>query len=189
MKINLGWCVTGSFCTFEKAFAEMEKLSEFFNIIPIMSFNAATINCRFGEANEHISTITRICGNKPITTIEDAEPLGPQKMTDIMLIAPCTGNTLAKLANSITDTPVTMAVKSHLRNNKPVVIALSTNDALAGTMKNLGTVMNLKNYYFVPLTQDDPKNKPSSLVADLTKIQETISLSQKSLQFRPFLVF
>jgi len=187
MKTKLGWCVTGSFCTFENVFSEIEKLGETFDILPIMSFNASTINSRYGNANEHIAKITELCGKNPIITIEDAEPVGPKKMTDIMLISPCTGNTLAKLAHSITDTPVTMAVKSHLRNNKPVVIALSTNDALSGTMKNIAEIANMKNYYFVPLVQDDIINKPTSLSANMSQMLETIEMAQRGIQIRPLI--
>jgi dipicolinate synthase subunit B len=188
MKIKIGWCVTGSFCTFEKMFNEMEKLAEKYEVVPIMSFNSASINSRFGSSKSHIKRITEICGREPIMTIEGAEPIGPKNMTDIMLVSPCTGNTLAKLANSITDTPVTMAVKSHLRNNKPVIIALSTNDALAGTMKNLAETANTRNYYFVPLIQDDVHNKPTSLTADLSKIEAAIEFTQKGIQLRPFII-
>jgi dipicolinate synthase subunit B len=188
MKIKIGWCVTGSFCTFEKTFDEMKKLAEKYEIVPIMSFNSANINSRFGSRESHIERITEICGRKPIMTIEGAEPIGPKNMTDIMLVSPCTGNTLAKLAGSITDTPVTMAVKSHLRNNKPVIISLSTNDALSGTMKNFAELANTKNYYFVPLVQDDIHNKPTSLTADLSKTETSIEFTQKGIQLRPLIV-
>ncbi|GHU53859.1 dipicolinate synthase subunit B [Clostridia bacterium] len=188
MKPKLGWCVTASFCTFEKTILEMDVISEIYDIIPIMSFNSVNIDSRYGKASEHIRKITDICGREPIITIEDAEPIGPKNMTDIMLIAPCTGNTLAKLAHSITDTPVTMAIKSHLRNNKPVVIALSTNDALAGTMKNIAEIANIKNYYFVPLVQDDIISKPTSLSADLDKIESALEFATLGTQLRPMIV-
>ena len=145
--VKIGFAVTGSFCTFEKAFAEAEKLRKAgAELIPVMSYNASSIDSRFGEAVNNIKKLENICGRKVINTIDGAEPIGPQKMTDIIVVCPCTGNTCAKLAMSITDTPVTMAVKSHIRNGKPVVIALASNDSLAGSMKNIGHLMNMKNY-------------------------------------------
>jgi dipicolinate synthase subunit B len=182
-KKKLGFVLTGSFCTFKKAFALMEELSEDYEIIPVMSFNASKINSRFGTAEEHINKILGITGRKPIITIEDAEPVGPKNMTDLMLVCPCTGNTLAKLANSITDTPATMAVKSHLRNQKPVIVALATNDGISGTMKNIATLINAKNYYFVPAIQDDIVNKPTSLVANISQVKETILAAEKGVAF------
>ena len=129
-----------------------------------------------------------ICGKKIINTINDAEPIGPTRMTDIMLVAPCTGNTLAKLANSIVDTSVTMAVKSHLRNNKPVVIAVSTNDALSGSAKNIGALLNLRNYYFVPMRQDNPEGKPTSIVADFNLIPQTLEEALQNTQIQPVML-
>ena len=129
-----------------------------------------------------------ICGKKIINTINDAEPIGPTRMTDIMLVAPCTGNTLAKLANSIVDTSVTMAVKSHLRNNKPVVIAVSTNDALSGSAKNIGALLNLRNYYFVPMRQDNPEGKPTSIVADFNLIPQTLEEALQNIQIQPVML-
>lgn len=185
-KIRAGFCLTGSFCTFSKAIAQMEYLSENgFDILPIMSFNAACTDTRFGKAREHIERITEICGKAPILTIDAAEPIGPKNMTDIMIIAPCTGNTMAKLANSITDTPVTMAVKSHLRGEKPVLIALSTNDALAGSFKNIGILMNLRHYYFVPFSQDDCVKKPNSLSADFGLIERAAKSALVGKQIQP----
>lgn len=173
--IKIGFAVCGSFCTFSKSFHQAEILKSMgAELIPIMSFNASNINTRFGSASEQINKLTEICEREPITTIEDAEPIGPKNLTDIMLVCPCTGNTLSKLANSITDTPVTMAVKSHLRNGKPVVIALASNDALSGSAKNIGALMNYKNYYFVPFSKDDPFNKPYSAVADFSQIPNVI---------------
>ncbi len=186
--LKIGFVITGSFCTFEKAFSQMRILKESgAQIIPIMSYSSSTTDTRFGSALEHISTIENICEKKVIRTLEDAEPIGPKNMTDIMLVAPCTGNTLAKLAYSITDTPAVMAVKSHLRNKRPVVINLSTNDALAGSFKNIGYLMNTKYYYFVPFSQDNPQLKPTSLISDFTMIPDTILHALENTQIQPIL--
>lgn len=187
-KRKLGFCITGSFCTFEKAFVQMEALSEEYDILPILSYHAASLDTRFGKAQEHIRRIEEICGKRVIATIPEAEPIGPKGYTDIMLVAPCTGNTLAKLANSIVDTPVTMAVKSHLRNARPVVVAVSTNDALSGSAKNIGALQNYKHYYFVPYRQDNYKGKPTSIVADFSKIGETLSLAWENRQIQPMVL-
>lgn len=186
--LKIGFVITGSFCTFEKTISQMRILKESgAQIIPVMSYSSSTTDTRFGSALEHISIIENICENKVIRTLEDAEPIGPKNMTDIMLVAPCTGNTLAKLAYSITDTPAVMAVKSHLRNKRPVVINLATNDALAGSLKNIGYLMNTKNYYFVPFSQDDPQLKPSSLISDFSLIPETIECALDNIQIQPVL--
>ena len=183
---KIGFCICGSFCTINKAIEQMEILKEKnFEIFPVMSEAVISKNTRFGKAKEIINKIEKICEKKVIHTIEDAEPIGPKKLVDIMLVAPCTSNTLAKLEKAITDTPVTMAVKSHLRVQKPVVIALATNDALAGTAKNLGSLLNRKHYYFVPMVQDDIKNKPNSLVADFGLIPKTIEKAYSRVQIRP----
>ncbi len=158
-----------------------------YDIIPIMSQNAYTTDTRFGKAEDFISRIEEICEKKIIYQIKDAEPIGPTNMTDIMLVAPCTGNTLAKLSNSIVDTGVTMAVKSHLRNNKPVVIAVSTNDALSGSGKNIGTLLNMRNFYFVPMCQDDYFKKPTSVVADFSLIPKTLENALNGVQIQPIL--
>ena len=152
-----------------------------------MSFNAANLSTRFGKAQDNVAHIEEIAGRKAILTIEDAEPIGPKKMCDIMVVAPCTANTIAKLALGITDTPLTMAVKSHLRNNRPVVIAISTNDALAACAKNIGMLQNLRNYYFVPYSQDDSVNKPNSAVADFSLLPETIAAALDGRQLQPML--
>lgn len=187
-KIRLGFALCGSFCTFAKAIETMSGfIKRGYDIVPIMSFNASSIDTRFGKANDIISEIETLCNKKVIRTIEDAEPIGPLGMTDIMLVAPCTGNTLAKLSNSITDSPVTMAVKSHLRNGNPVVIAVSTNDALSGSAKNIGALQNLRNYYFVPMSQDNAEKKPASLVAHFDKAYETVELALKGSQIEPLL--
>lgn len=186
--VRIGFAITGSFCTFSKAFHEAELLTDLgAELIPIMSFNASTLDTRFGTAKEHMDRLENICKRRVINTIESAEPIGPKKMTDIMIVAPCTGNTMAKLAQSITDTPVTMAVKSHLRNSLPVVIAVSTNDALSGSAKNIGILQNLKNYYFVPMNQDDSTQKPTSIVADYSQIPMTIVNSLDGKQIQPII--
>lgn len=186
--LRIGFALTGSFCTFSKAFEQMKFLKKSGAVlIPILSYNSCITDTRFGKAAEHIDMVTNICGIKPITDITAAEPLGPKNMTDVLVVAPCTGNTLAKLAYSITDSPVTMAVKSHLRNMRPVIINVSTNDALAGSLKNIGFLMNTKNYYFVPFSQDDSTKKPSSLVGDFSKIPETILAAMEGKQIQPVL--
>lgn len=187
--VKVGFCMTGSFCTFEKAFSAMQELRDAgCDILPIMSFNAGNTDTRFGTAQEHIRRAENICGKRVILSISDAEPIGPKKLTDIMIVAPCTGNTMAKLARSITDTPVTMAVKSHLRGGKPVLIACATNDALAGSFKNIGFLMNCRNYYFVPLGQDDPLKKPCSLVADFSLIPEAACAALDGTQLQPVII-
>lgn len=183
---RVGVALCGSFCTFSRVFEAIEQLVTLgADVFPIMSANAAHIDTRFGKADEHIEHLTRLTGRAPIITIEGAEPLGPKRILDILLVANCTGNTLAKLAGSITDTSVTMAVKSHLRSACPVVINVATNDALAGTAKNIGQLMNYKHYFFVPLKQDDFLAKPTSIVGDFARIPETLSLALNGEQIQP----
>lgn len=180
--------MTGSFCTFEKAIREIEKfILTGANVIPIMSFNAKNIDTRFGKASEFTDRIENLTKNKIIATIEEAEPIGPKNMTDILVVLPCTGNTLAKLAMGIYDTPVTLAVKSHLRNQQPVVIGVSTNDALSNTAKNIGHLLNYKHYYFIPMTQDDSAQKPFSVVCDFEKTTETVECAMKGIQIEPII--
>lgn len=187
--ITVGFALTGSFCTFERAIEEMKNLKSLgMKIIPIMSYNAFLTDTRFGKADELNHKIEEICGNKIISTITAAEPIGPKKLFDVLVVEPCTGNTLAKLANGITDTPVTLAVKAHLRNERPLVIAVSSNDALACSSKNIGQLMNYKNIYFVPMKQDDPINKPRSVVADFSKTAETIECALKNIQIQPIYI-
>ena len=186
--INVGFALCGSFCTFSQAKRIMTSLSEKgYNIVPIMSFNAFQTDTRFGKAKEHIDEIESICGKKIIASIPDAEPIGPKKMLDILLIEPCTGNTLAKLANGITDSPVTLAAKSHLRNNRPLLIAVSTNDALSGSAKNIGKLMNMKNVFFVPFSQDNPDDKPRSMIADFDKTEDSIIKALNNEQIQPII--
>ena len=186
--INVGFALTGSFCTFEKAINQIEKfVTAGANVIPIMSFNAHKTDTRFGKAEEFIERIERITQKKVIATIEDAEPIGPKNMADIMVVLPCTGNTLAKLALGIYDTPVTLAVKSHLRNQKPVVIGVSTNDALSNAAKNIGALLNYKHYYFVPMAQDNPVTKQFSVVCDFDRALETAEYATKRVQIEPII--
>jgi dipicolinate synthase subunit B len=183
--VRIGFALTGSFCTFEKAkAAAAELIAEGATLTPIFSFNAASMNTRFGNSKTHIEELENICKNPPILSIENAEPIGPSGAFDILLIAPCTSNTLAKIALGITDTPVTMAAKSHVRNDRPVLLAISTNDALSASAKNIGALMPVRNYYFVPFAQDDTTNKPRSAVADFTKLTDAAvaALDRKQLQ-------
>ena len=186
--MTVGFALCGSFCTYHKIFPVMENLSREYDLIPIFSHSAYTVNSRFGTAQEHIRKVSDICGKAPICTIFDAEPIGPKKLLDALIIAPCTGNTLAKLACGIADGPVTMAAKSHLRNGRPVVVAVSTNDALAAAAENIGRLLARKNYYFVPFGQDDPNGKPTSMVADFSKIPDSLSLALQGKQIQPILI-
>ncbi len=184
--LRVGVAMCGSFCTFSKVFTALEELKALgCDITPIMSFNAYSIDTRFGKAQEHAARLFDITGKTVIRDIASAEPIGPKKMFDILVVAPCTGNTLAKLALGITDTPVCMAVKSHLRNQRPVVLAVSTNDALSGTAKNIGTLRNYRNIYFVPTYQDDPINKPFSMIADFDRLPHTIEAALNGTQIQP----
>ena len=184
--VRVGFAVCGSFCTFSQCFDALEELLSLgCDIIPVMSFNAYGTDTRFGNAEAHRERLKALCGREIIHTIEDAEPIGPKNMTDVMVVANCTGNTLAKLAASITDTPVTMAVKSHLRGSKPVLLNVATNDALAGSAKNIFSLMNYKNYYFVPIKQDDHVKKPFSLVGDFSKIPEALASALEKVQIQP----
>lgn len=184
--IRIGFALTGSFCTFASVLPIVETLvSRGCEVTPILSNNAATLDTRFGSADMWRSRLHHATGREAIDSIPAAEPIGPKKMFDILVVAPCTGNTLAKLAHGITDTPVTMAVKSHLRGEKPVVLAVSTNDALSGSAANLGTLLNRKHYYFVPLRQDAPFAKPRSLVADMDRIPQTIGAALENRQLQP----
>lgn len=186
--MNIGFALCGSFCTYDRVFPVMELLAREHTLIPIFSEASFAVDSRFGTAAEHFETVRKICGREPIHTIAGAEPIGPKKLLDVLVIAPCTGNTLAKLAHSIADTPVTMAAKSHLRNGRPVVVAVSTNDALAGAAENIGNLLGRKNYYFVPFRQDDPMKKPTSMVADFEKIPETIESAHRGVQIQPILL-
>lgn len=186
---RIGFAMTASFCSFERCFKQAENLlSAGAELVPIMSENAAGISSRFGTAEENKKRLADLCGREVITDIAGAEPIGPKNMTDIMLVAPCTSNTAAKLNSGITDTAVTMAVKSHLRSGKPVVLAIASNDSLLASAKNIGELFNRKNYYFVPMLQDDIIKKPASLVAQFELIPEAVLAAFNGIQLRPIIV-
>ena len=186
--IRIGFAVTGSFCSFEKAFRQAEILTGMgADLLPIMSEKAYSTSTRFGTAQDNIKKFEAVCGKPVIASIEDAEPMGPKNLTDIIIVAPCTSNTAAKLASSITDTAVTMAVKSHLRSGKPVVLAIASNDSLMGSAKNIGNLFNYKNYYFVPMRQDDIHKKPGSMVADFELIPDAVRAALDGIQLRPII--
>ena len=188
-EIRAGFAMCGSFCTFSKVIPEMRSLADKgINIYPIMSEIAYSTNTRFGSCEAFRDEIEKICSQRIISTIKEAEPVGPKKMFDVLIIAPCTGNTLAKLANGIADTSVTLATKAHLRNMKPVVIGVSTNDALGVAAKNIGNLMNYKNIFFIPMRQDDFKEKPNSIVADFTQIYSTLTEALEGRQLQPVLI-
>lgn len=187
--VKIGFVFTGSFCTFSKVIPKMKLLVKSgAKVIPIMSFNSYNLDTKFGKAKDFIEKIENITGNSIIHSITDAEPIGPKNMTDIMIIAPCSGNTMAKLAYDIIDTPATMAAKSHLRNNRPLVIAPSTNNGLSGNAENIGRLLNRKNYYFVPFRQDNPITKPRSIVFDEEYIIKTLEYALNNEQISPILI-
>ena len=186
--MNIGFALCGSFCTYASVFPVMTALAREHTVIPIFSEAAYGVDSRFGTAQEHIRLAEEICGREVWHTLEDVEPIGPKKLLDVLLIAPCTGNTMAKLARSIADGPVTMAAKSHLRNGRPVVVALSSNDALAGGAENLGKLLGKRNYYFVPFGQDDPSGKPTSMIADFGRIPQTIEAALQGRQLQPIIL-
>lgn len=186
--IKLGYAICGSFCTIANSITEMERLSKIgYEIYPILSPIVCNTDTRFGKAKDIITKIEKITGKQIIQRIEDAEPVGPKRMFDVLAICPCTSNTLAKICYGITDTSVTMAVKSHIRNDKPVVIALASNDSLSASAKNIGYLLNRKNYYFVPFSQDDPEAKPRSMIADFSMLEKTITKSLKCEQINPII--
>lgn len=185
--MNIGFAMCGSFCTYSSVFPVIEELAKVHSIIPILS-PAASTDTRFGSAQAHIERLTNLCGRAPLTTLADVEPIGPKRMLDILVIAPCTGNTLAKLAHGIADTSVTMAAKSHLRNGRPVLLAISSNDALSGGAENLGRLLNRRHYYFVPFGQDDPFGKPCSMVAKFEKLPQALRAAAEGYQLQPMLI-
>jgi len=187
-KTRLGLALCGSYCTFDKVLPIAESLSEEFDLTAIMSENAAETDTRFGCAENIKKRLSEITGKDVICTISGAEPVGPMKLFDAIAVAPCTGNTLAKLAGGIADTAVTMACKAHLRNGRPIVIAISTNDALGTNAKNIGELLNRKNIYFVPFRQDDPQGKPTSMIADLTLLADTVEASIEGRQIQPVIL-
>lgn len=186
--LRLGFALTGSFCTFDKVFPLMERLAAEYEVTPIFSSAGASVDSRFGCGEDFLRRAELICRRPVLRELNEVEPIGPKKLLDILLIAPCTGNTLAKAANGITDTAVTMAYKSHLRNGRPVVLAVSTNDGLGTAAMNIALLLNKKNVYFVPFGQDDPMGKPGSLVADFDRTPETLACALQGRQLQPLLI-
>ena len=183
---HIGYGITGSFCTFAQTRKAVQKLKEMgAQITPIFSYTAQSTDTRFGSAKDFVEGICEMTDSEGIRTITEAEPIGPNNYLDIMVIAPCTGNTAAKLCNGIVDTPVLMAAKAHMRNGKPLVIAISTNDALGMNFKTIGQLMNMKNIYFVPFGQDNAKAKPNSMIAKLEYLPDTIEMALKGKQIQP----
>ncbi len=187
-KKTIGFAFTGSYCTFERVIKNLVPLTEKYKVIPIFSNNSINTDTRFGKASDILKRVEEICNIKAITTITEAEPIGPKNLLDALVIAPCTGNTVAKLANGIADTTVTLATKSNLRNNKPVVIAISTNDGLGANAVNIGKLLARKNIYMVPFGQDDCMGKENSLVADFSKIEATVEKAFEKKQLQPVLI-
>ncbi|MEG1613703.1 MAG: dipicolinate synthase subunit B [Clostridia bacterium] len=186
MSKKLGFAISGSFCTFQNILVAMSELVQAgYELIPIFSYIVAETDTRFFKAKDFRSEVRHITGREPIDSIVDAEPLGTRDKLDLMVVAPCTGNTLSKIAHGITDTPITMAVKAHLRNNRPVLISLSSNDALGANAKNLGTLLNTKNIFFVPFGQDNPEVKTRSLIADTVQILPAIEAAMEGRQLQP----
>lgn len=185
---TIGFAFCGSFCTFRKTVDSLKLLSEHYNIIPIFSPASCTTDSRFGTAEGWWQEVTEICGRPPLSTLNEVEPIGPKKLLDLLVIAPCTGNTLGKLANGIADTSVTLACKAHLRNARPVVLGISTNDGLAANAENIGKLLSRKHYYFVPFGQDSPLGKPCSLVADLNLLPQTVAEALEGRQLQPILL-
>lgn len=186
---NIGFGITGSFCTFDKIKTQIKVLKdEGANVIPVFSYNAYNLDNRFTEAAKFVDEIKKMTDSEDIHTIQQAEPVGPKKLFDIMIIAPCTGNTAAKLVNGIVDTPVLMAAKAHMRNNRPLVISISTNDALGINFKSIGSLMVMKNIFFVPFGQDDHILKPNSMVADVSLIKATLEEALEGRQIQPVIL-
>lgn len=186
---TVGFALCGSFCTFAQVLEALEPVTEQFStVIPILSEISASADTRFGTAEEHIRRITDLCGRRPLTTIREVEPIGPKSLLDLLIVAPCTGNTLGKLAQGITDSTVTMAVKAQLRNEKPVLLAISTNDGLGASGRNIMDLMQRKHIYLVPFGQDDPVKKPTSLKADMTKLREAALAALEGRQLQPVLL-
>ena len=186
-KLRIGLALTGSYCTYDKALAAAEALCEKYDVTALMSETAASTDSRFGEAEEFIARLEAMTGRRVLRSIVDAEPIGPKKMFDVLVIAPCTGNTAAKLAHGITDSCVTMAAKSHLRGGGPVLLAIGTNDGLSGSARNIGELLNRKNIYFVPFYQDDPAQKPRSLASDYASLERSILAAVRGEQAQPIL--
>ena len=186
---RVGFAFCGSFCTFSTAMSALEAVKAHFgDVTPIVSENSAALDTRFGEAHNWLREMERICDKRVIDTLPKAEPIGPKKLLDALVICPCTGNTLAKLAAGVADTTVTLAAKAHLRNGRPLILAVSTNDALAGAAKNIGALLDKKHVYFVPFRQDDPVGKPTSLVADFSLVADTVSAALEGRQLQPLVL-
>ena len=189
INLKVGYAMCGSFCTLKRAVEEIKVLKEKdFDIYPIMSPITYSTDTRFGKAANFISEVEEICGKKIICTVKDAEPIGPKGLLDVLVISPCTGNTLGKIANGITDSSVSMAAKAHLRNGRPLVLTIATNDALSASAKNIGSLMNTKNVYFVPFGQDDAFKKPTSLISDFSLIYDTVISALDGKQLQPILL-
>lgn len=189
-KLRVGVAMCGSFCTFDTALAAFEALAvgEKYELTPILSENAYGTDSRFGDAADFIARMEKICGRKALHSIPQVEPIGPKSLLDVLIVAPCTGNTLAKLANGVTDTAVTMAAKAHLRGGKPLLLAVSTNDGLSGSAQNVAALLQRKNVYFVPFRQDDPEKKPFSLVADFSLLEPAMHAALEGRQLQPILL-
>ena len=188
-QVRVGFAFCGSFCTFSQAMAALGRVrARYGDVTPIVSEASAVTDTRFGRAHDFLAEMERICGKPVIDSIARAEPIGPKGLLDVLVICPCTGNTLAKLANGVTDTAVTMAAKAHLRNGRPVVLCPATNDGLAASARNIGALLDRKNVYFVPFRQDDPAKKPTSLVADFSKVEDTIDAALAGRQLQPVLL-
>ena len=186
---RVGFALCGSFCTHAAVLKELEHICrEYGTVLPIVSQACQTTDTRFGRAEDFLARVEELTGHKPIDSIQAAEPIGPKQLLDVLVIAPCTGNTLAKLAAGVTDTPVTMAAKAHLRNDRPLVAAIATNDGLSAAARNIGELLARKNYYFVPFGQDDPQRKPCSLMADFSRIRETVEAALLGRQIQPVLL-
>ena len=186
---RIGFCMTGSFCTFEPVLAAMTRLArEYETVQPILSYAAGATDSRFGTAAEFRQRIEAICGRPVWDSLGQVEPIGPKKLLDLLIVAPCTGNSLAKLAAGVADTPVTLACKAQLRNARPVVLAVSTNDGLAANAKSIGILLERKQLFFVPFGQDDPEKKPTSLVADFARLPETVEAALEGRQIQPMLI-
>ena len=180
-----GYAICGSFCTHKVSLEILASLCQQYDVQPIMSHITATTDTRFGSCADLRIQTEALCGRPVIDTVQDAEPLGPSRPLDALVICPCTGNTLAKLAQGITDTPVCMAAKAHLRSNRPLVVALASNDAMSANLKNIAALLNRKHIYFVPMRQDDPVHKPHSLVADFTLTEQALTAALEGRQLRP----
>lgn len=188
MKATLGFALCGSFCTYRAVIGVLPKLTAEYDVIPIFSDAGCSIDSRFGPADAFVREVEELCGKKALHKLEDVEPLGPKKLLDLLIVAPCTGNTLGKLSNGIADSPVTFACKAHLRNARPILLAVSTNDGLSGSAENLGKLLNRKHYYFVPFGQDSPLKKPYSLVADFSRLPEAADAALEGRQLQPILL-